>query len=274
MAELRNRSLERGITLMEIIARTGSASLAELHRECGIPKSTIRRLLGTLVARRIVHRSLADRRYRSNVTMTTSFDAPVPKGTALYIDVAMPVLAELTRRIEWPSDAQIVDGGTMRIVDSTRPLSPFHLYRGVINRSINIYGSATGLAALAAMDEAQILAKIELTGDDPDFGLRRFRLTRARFFAEIERTRARGYGVRMLSYRGETLIDDGLSAIGLPIRRGDGEVHGAVSLLFPKHYASPEEIADRYLGEFSEAARRIERDLALYQSGPVGRKGP
>ncbi len=47
--ELRNESLNRGLAVLEQLARDGDCSLADLHKGTGIPKSSIRRLLGTLI---------------------------------------------------------------------------------------------------------------------------------------------------------------------------------------------------------------------------------
>jgi len=44
------RSLDRGLDLMEVLAREGAQTLAQLHAATGLPKSTIRRLLATLQA--------------------------------------------------------------------------------------------------------------------------------------------------------------------------------------------------------------------------------
>ena len=76
--KLEHQSLDRGITVLEHIARGGSCTLAELHKSTGISKSSIRRLLATLVERRLVRRSLADGRYRTSVLMTASTGVPVP----------------------------------------------------------------------------------------------------------------------------------------------------------------------------------------------------
>lgn len=263
MAELGNRSLERGITIMEIIARNGDATLAELHRESGIPKSTIRRLLGTLQSRRIVRRSLADRRYRISITMNSGVEVPVPKGAGPLIDVAIPVLSDLTRRVAWPSDVQIIDGVAMRIIDSTRPLSPYHLYRGVINRAVNLFGSATGQSCLAAMPDKRIRAFIEEARGDPIFGFERFSMHEKALFDEINRTRERGYGIRLRQYRGELVVDDGLGAIAVPVRK-HGEMFGAISLLFPRRMSTPEDMARKLLPDLKEAAAHISKDLDIY----------
>ena len=75
--KLEHKSLDRGITIMEVLARNGSCSLADLHKATGISKSSIRRLLGTLVERRLVRRSLADGRYRTSILMPASAGVPV-----------------------------------------------------------------------------------------------------------------------------------------------------------------------------------------------------
>ena len=264
MADLANQSLERGITIMEIIASRGDASLAELHRESGIPKSSIRRLLGSLCSRRIAHRSLADGRYRLNVTLNYAASIPVPKGTGLLIDVALPVLTEHTERVGCPSDIHILDGMAMRVIESTRPLSPFHLYKSVVNLALNAFGSATGQACLAAMPDERIHEFIEHTRGDPRFGLERFSLDAADFFEAIEATRRRGYGVRMRQYRGETVVDDKLGAIAVKVRR-HGEVFGAITLIFPRSLATPEKMAQTHLESLTQAARKIEEDLDHYR---------
>lgn len=245
---------------MEILARTGACTLANLHRESGIPKSTIRRLLGTLQTRRIVRRSLSDQKYRINITLPTSVNAPIPRDAALYVDIAVPILSELTRAIDWPSDIQIIDGPAMRVIDSTRPLSPFHLYRGIVNRSINIFGSATGQACLAEMSEKQIDALIVETEGDRFFGLRRFNISREALLDEIEQTRERGYGLRFLRYKGETVIDDGLAALGVPVFSGN-RILGAISLLFPRDLMTPDVMAVKYLEQLKASAARISADL-------------
>ena len=267
MTDLTNRSLERGITIMEIIARNGDATLAELHRESGIAKSTIRRLLGTLQARRIVRRSIADKKYRINITLNIGAGAPVPANAGLLVDVAIPVLTELTKKAGWPSDVQMIDGYAMRFIDSTRPLSPFHLFRGVLNIAINMFGSATGQVCLAGMPDDRILDYIDRAMGDERLGLERFALDRNEFFDIIGQTRERGYGVRLRQYRGETVVDDRLSAIAVPVLRF-GRPFGAITLVFPRSLSTPDEMAKSHLESLFAAATQISDDLDHYGSDP------
>ncbi len=259
-SDLHHKSLDRGITIMEILAREGSCSLANLHAQSGIPKSSIRRLLATMINRRLVRQSVADRKYRILVTMPLSSEAPLPTDQAYIVDIAMPVISAMTRKISWPSDIHLISGARMTVLDSTRPLSPFHLYRGVLNRHINMFVSATGMACLAEMDDAgyeRIAAHCE--GDEV-WGLARYNISRTNYLRHLEKTRARGYGVRIARMAGQTNFDDGLAAIARPIYRGQ-QLLGAISILWPTHYRSPEQFAADYLTELKAATDAISEEL-------------
>lgn len=263
MTQLENRSLDRGITLLEVLARNGASSLADLHRETGIAKSTIRRLLGTLIRRRLIRRSLADRRYRINITLPASAGEPIPPELAVLVDTAMPHAIELTKSIGWPSDIHIIDGHNMRIVDSTRPLSPFHLYRGLVNRKLNIFGSATGMICLASMTDGAIAEIHKATLGDRIWGIARFSMSLPEYLEEVRATRERGYGIRLTHYLGETVLDDGLAAIALPLCHRDRPL-GALSVLWPRSYKEHREFVKEFLPALQRATTAIDRDLARY----------
>lgn len=258
---LENRSLERGLMVLEALSRRNALSLAELHRETGLAKSTLRRLLGTLVARRAVRRSLADGLYRSNVVMPVSAAVELPVATGPFADRAMPHLLELTGKVSWPSDLHMVAGDRMVIVDSTRPASPFHLYPGRIHRELNIFGAASGMAALSAMPGAQVARVAARTAGDQTWGLARFAMTLEGYGAQLEDSRRRGYGIRLPAYTGETVLDDRLWAIAVPVFR-DVEVTGAITLIWPRVFNSIAAFAGDHLAELQRTAERVSRELA------------
>ena len=260
---LQTKSLDRGITIMEILAREGACSLAELHRYSEIPKSSVRRLLATLVQRRLVRKSFADKRFRLTVTLPVSAEEPVPAELAYIVDIALPIVAAMTKAIEWPSDVHLIDGDRMRVLDSTRPLSPFHLYRGVVNRHINIFGSATGMCCLAELGNREFERIAAHTKDDKIWGLERFKMSEAKYLEQLKATRHRGYGARVARFVGETVFDDGLAAIACPIYQKQRLV-GAVSLLWPKSYLSNEEFAARYLTALKDTTGEISETLAKH----------
>lgn len=258
--KLQHKSLDRGITIMEIMARDGACSLADLHNTSGIPKSSIRRILATLVSRRLVRQSFADKKYRITVIFPVVASEPVPADQAYVLDVALPMVTEMTKLIEWPSDIHLLDGDRMRVLDSTRPLSPFYLYRGVVNRTLNIFGSATGMCCLAELGDREFRRIAAHSLGDKVFGLERFNISAADYLLVLRETRKRGYGARIASFVGETVFDDGLAAIARPIYAGEKLV-GAISVLWPKSYLSNEDFAESYLSALRQATDQISGQL-------------
>ncbi len=265
LEKLEHKSLDRGITVMETLARNGSCTLADIHKLTLISKSSIRRLLATLIARRLVWKSLADGKYRINVIFPVNASEPVPTEQAFVLDVALPHMTELTKSISWPSDIHLIDGDRMRILDSTRPLSPFHLYRGVVNRHINIFGSATGMVCLANMKDSEFIKIAAHTQEDMKWGLERFRLNVDDYRGHLETSRGRGFGARISRYIGETVFDDGLAAIATPIFCNN-KLFGAVSLLWPKNYLKVEEFAAEYFEHLQATTKNISLDLEELQT--------
>lgn len=259
--KLEHKSLDRGLTIMEVLARNGSCSLAELHRTTGISKSSIRRLLATLVERRLVRRSLADGRYRTSMLMPATAGMPVPVGLAFAVDIALPHVTSLTKEIGWPSDIHLLEDDRMRILDSTRPLSPYHLYRAFLDMHVNIFGSASGTACMAAMPDSTFQAVAARTNRDREWGLARYGLSVEQYREHLAMARRRGYGTRGPRFIGNTRFDDGLSAIAVPFFR-DEQVYGAISLLWPKNYLEPETFAREHLEDLKRTAGLITEDLA------------
>ena len=255
-----NRSLERGLIVLETLARNRAMSLSEIHRETGLAKSTLRRLLATLASRRFVRRSLSDKLYRVTVTLPDISISPVPPGLALVADIGLTRALSLTKKIGWPSDIHIFEEHWMRIVESTRAVSPFSLYQGQVDRRLNLFGCATGLACLSQLDAERVRQLFDEPERDSRFCPLRFGITWEKLQEHLTRTRAYGYGVRHPYYFGETVVNDRLSAIALPLRR-DGEICGGISLLWPREFLSAEEFADKFLHELSETAALIESDL-------------
>lgn len=255
-----NRSLERGLIVLEALARHRAMSLSEIHRETGLAKSTLRRLLATLASRRFVRRSLSDKLYRVTVTLPDISSSAVPPGLAVVADIGLKHALLLTKKIGWPSDIHIFEEHWMRIVESTRAVSPFSLYQGQVDRRLNIFGCATGLACLSEMDEDRVRKLFDLPETGSRFCPLRFGISWEELQNHLRITREIGYGTRHPFYFGETVMNDKLSAIALPLRR-DGEICGGVSLLWPREFLPAREFADRYLQDLVATAAGIETDL-------------
>ncbi|WP_417522777.1 helix-turn-helix domain-containing protein [Marinovum sp.] len=260
MTSLRNNSMDRGITVLEVLAAGGGMSLAQLHKETGIPKTPLRRLLNTMVDRRFVRRSVADGRYRANILIPRWHNPDFLPHLSDLSDLIMPSALALTEKIEWPTDIHMMGYGCMTMVDSTRKLSPFQLYVGNINIPINIFGSASGIACLSQLSREAVEDVMDLRANDALYGLGRFGLSRTEYFAILDRAREAGYGSRLPNYIGEAGSDDGLAGMAVPFRK-QNRVIGAAVVMYLKKHKKPEDFARDNLQALSETAQRITEAL-------------
>lgn len=258
---LENRSLDRGLAILESLSVHGASSLHDLHRRTRLPKTTIRRTLGTLIRRKIVRRSLADRLYRTNVVLSAA-SGGLSAGEGWLVDCAVPHMIELTRAAGWSCDLHIFERTWSRIIESTRPLSPFFQYERHIDLRVPAVASASGLAVLATWPDAAVLALIEETRDHPVWGLSRLGIGPRDFLSVLKRTRQAGYAVRVRQYRGETPLADTLNAIACPVFRAATAV-GALALLWPKGFLSTARFAEIHLPRLREAAAAISADIGV-----------
>lgn len=224
------RALVRGVKVVETLCRRGACSLADLHHETGLSKSTLRRILLTLEQATFLRCSLGDGLYRANIVVPAFPSAPdASPFIGRILAAAKPVLAELSVKASWPTDLMVRDGLQLRIVETNRLLSPFPVNRLEIGDHVDMLASAVGRAYLAfcpQAERAEIIRQIrrkrsaELVTNLP------------RILAE---TRERGYGVRAPNCVGGTqqhpsLIDN-LHAIAVPVLLG-AQVLCCINLLW------------------------------------------
>ena len=249
--------------MLEVLARNRGMTLSQIHRETGLAKSTLRRLLATLVSRRFVRQSMADKRFRATVTLPDISVSPVPAGMALVADIGLSHGLTLTKKVGWPSDIHIFEHQWMRIVESTRSVSPFSLYQGQIDRRLSIFGSATGLACLSQMQEGEVRQLFEDRTIESRFRPERFSISWQNLKKSLKATRENGYGTRHPNYYGETVINDKLSAIAVPLKREE-TICGAITLLWPRVLMPAAEFAKLYLQDLKETAAGIEAEMQSY----------
>jgi IclR family mhp operon transcriptional activator len=265
---LENRSLDRGLAILECLSIHGASSLQDLHVRTRLPKTTIRRTLGTLLRRKVVRRSVADRLYRANVALPM-LSGRLTQGEGWLVDCAVPHMIELTRSVGWSCDLHIFERTWSRIIESTRPLSPFFEYERHIDLQVPAFASACGLAVLSTWSDAAVLALIAETGEHRVWGLARLGITRGDLLAAVRRAREAGYAVRAIQYRGESPQSNTLNAIACPIFQGETAV-AALAMLWPRGYLPPARFAEMHLGRLKQATAAISADL-LSSTRPGGR---
>jgi IclR family transcriptional regulator, mhp operon transcriptional activator len=255
-----NRSLDRGLTILDSLSIHGASSLQDLHARTGLPKSTIRRILATLIRRKIVRRSLSDELYRSNISLPLRNSIGFARSEGSLVDCAVPHMIELTRSVGWSCDLHIFERTRSRIIESTRPLSPFYQYQRQIDLEVPVFASAGGLAVLSTWADQAVVALVEEIGDDPAWGLCRLGIGQQKLLTTLNRARSAGYAVRASQYSGESPLANRLHALARPVFRGETAI-GALVILWPKGFLTPEAFANIHLHRFKDTASAITTDL-------------
>jgi IclR family transcriptional regulator, mhp operon transcriptional activator len=169
------RSFARGLAVLSVLNRHGSATALTLARETGVPRATVYRLLQTLFDDGYVGRGTADDRFHLRLKvrgLSEGFE-----DEQWITAIAGPALAELTRRTAWPCDVSRLEGLKMVIHETTHPIAPLSIDRNMVGQELPILGSASGLAyiSFAPKEErdtsAQHIDPVELGWPLPPIGL-------------------------------------------------------------------------------------------------------
>jgi IclR family mhp operon transcriptional activator len=244
------QSALRAFHVVEALNRQRVTSLDTLHALTQLPKSTLVRLMETLIeggyAFRVSRRegyALTERVLRLSAGVRTR---------DILVDVARPILEAFTRQHKWQISLSTSESGSMLVRFSTRQISPFAREEIFLNRRISILHSAVGQAYFAACSEVEreLILKL-LKAADPEqidtIG------GPARLAALMGQVRRDGYASRVLP---ETEPTCGLAA---PILTPDVDDRplGALVMTYYRAAMTEREAIAKYLDVLKDVARRI-----------------
>lgn len=254
-------ALGRGVDVLLALQEVHAASLHELHRITGVPKSSLIRILCTLNSRGLVHQRLADGAFLTSCTLSRR-----PHDDAAWlVEIAGPALQVLGSRVLWPAILSVPRPDHMETVDAVRtrhagayfddyPISP-------IGFRSDLLRGASGRAYLAWCPDQEREAVLCRLGEHD-----RAARDTAAVARVVETTRARGYSVREAGYGGAHtatglahaagIADDGRNSIALPILL-EGHVLGCVNLTWRRAAVTLEQIVERHLADLRTAVQAI-----------------
>lgn len=243
------KSLVKVFHLIEILVEKDEWELADLSKACGLPKTTVHRMLLTLVSLGYVARNIRNQRYGASMKFF-ELGGKVLRQQDI-VDVAYPFMAELAEATRETVSLSIMDGKRMMVVgkiDSKHPLKQ----DTPLGSRFPFYCSGTGKAVLAFMDQEErfsLLAEESFDSETPNAVKNLKELE-----ADLRGVVARGYAV-----------DDeefalGLRCVGAPIFNFEGQVVAGLSLSAPNTRLTKKAIP-QIAKQVVDTARRISRKL-------------
>jgi IclR family transcriptional regulator, mhp operon transcriptional activator len=253
-------SLGRGLQVLQVLEGMRAASLHDLHLATGIPKPTLTRILYTAHQHGLVWQRMVDGAFLPSHPQHRR----EPDDEEWLVEIASPVLEELSRRLQWPSVLSVPRLDHMETLETNSSRTYFdELPRRPRGFRVNMLGSASGRAYLAFCSDQEfdaVIARLRqkdipahrLAFDDDDDALRTL----------VRTTRERGYSVRAPDFGGDyhrprAEADDGRSSIAMPVRL-DGRVVAAINLTWRRQVLSLTGMVQRHLQDLQAAVRAVE----------------
>jgi IclR family mhp operon transcriptional activator len=258
MAEVLVESVRRAFQLLHELNRQRVSSVRHLHRETGLPKPTIVRLLDTLITLGYVVNDARQGGYQVT-SLVRSLSAGF-HGDPLVVEAARPWAIAFTRKFQWPVAVAVLDRDAVAVRFSTIPDSPLSPFHATINRRLQLMSRALGRAYIAfcPASERNLLLRMLAASKDPEEATARDRAAALTLLAMIHRT---GF-----AERSPTVEPKSSSTIAVPVMVGRKVLATVGVTYFTSAIPKAEAIA-RYVPPLQEMARNIETSVILLKQG-------
>jgi DNA-binding IclR family transcriptional regulator len=225
------QSVDRAVSVMEILAQRGEAGVSEVAAEIDVHKSTAFRLLGALEARGLVEQTAERGKYRLGFGIVRLAGAVT--GRLDITQQGRPVCERLSEEIgETVNIAVLQEHYAVNLCQVHGPGAVgTHNWVGQLTP---VHATSSGKILLAHLSAKQRRAALAVSGTQK---LTPHTVTvRTKLEATLDEARERGYTVTLEE------LEIGLHAMAAPIRSRDGKVIAALSASGPAYRFTEERI--------------------------------
>jgi IclR family KDG regulon transcriptional repressor len=214
-------SVRNAARLLRAFSRAGQElGITELSRQLGLGKSTVHRMVTTLVAERLLERGSTPGRYRLGLVLY-ELGSNVTEHVDLH-QAALPVLTTLRHETGEMVHVAVLDGLEVVYVERLESHNLLPIFRQVGHR-LPAHTTSSGKILLAALPLAELNHRLE------DWRPRAVTpwtiIDKTRLLAELSMVAKRGWAQN--NEEGHL----GIASVGAPIRGRDGQVMAAVSVV-------------------------------------------
>ncbi|WP_245239333.1 IclR family transcriptional regulator [Streptomyces sp. MZ04] len=242
------QSVDRAVSVLEILARLGEAGVTEIADELGVHKSTAFRLLGVLENRGLVGQAKDRGKYFLGAGVLRLAGA-----AAVRLDISQeggPVCRELADELgETVNIAILDDDAAVNIMQARGPASV--TAQNWLGRRTPLHATSSGKILLAhlptTLREGLVARTLPRLTEHTVTGTVALR-------GELEAVVEQGYAIAVEE------LEVGLAAVAAPVRAHDGKVIGALSASGPVYRLTDDrltELAKRTVAAAVELSRRM-----------------
>jgi IclR family acetate operon transcriptional repressor len=257
--------LSRAIDILSMFRHERpSMSLAEIVHAVRLPKTTVFRILSSLVTRGLCEWDAERGKYSLGFELVRLAD--IRRRQSNVHDVAVPVMREIRNEVNETVILSVRAGDSRVHIDFAEGLQPMRRMADLGVRA-PLYAGAASKVLLAGMEDDEIDAYLDHTTLAP---LQKSTITdRNALWREVRAIRKRGYA----ESRGELFPGGG--ALAAPIKDFSGRTVAVMDILTPEHrYTATHR--ERCIGLLLDGARRASERLGYHphvqNAPPVGRR--
>lgn len=244
------QSVDRTLSILELISDYDDGlRITEISEKVGLHKSTVHRLLGTLIYKGYVIQNQRTNKYRLTTKLfelgnRVIADMDILKASKPYTEDLMKILNEVVHLV-------IRDDKDIVYIDKVEANNTIRMASNIGRRS-PLYSTSVGKAILAYLDEKEVLeiwdsSDIKKFTDNTITDYDIFRM-------ELDKIRLHGYAVD------DEENEHGVRCVGAPIFNFHGEVEGAISISGPTIRVTKEKV-DVIADEVKRCAHLISKNL-------------
>jgi DNA-binding IclR family transcriptional regulator len=214
------QSVDRAVTILEILARSGDVGVTELARELGVHKSTAFRLVAALERRDLVEQNAGRGKYRLGTGILRLAGATTSRLD--LVQESRAVSRALAARTGETVNLAVLSDGAALYMDQVAGSSALQPHNWVGQR-IPLHATSNGKVLLSPLDRAEVTRQLPV--------LRAYTANTITsldaLMRELEEVRTRGYAIAIDE------LEIGLTAVAAPVRNIHSEVMASMSISGP-----------------------------------------
>jgi DNA-binding IclR family transcriptional regulator len=245
------QSVDRALTILEMLAREGEAGVTEIAADLGVHKSTAFRLLATLEAHRLVEQDGERGRYRLGVG-----NLRLAGATTARLDLvteARLVCRQLAADTGETVNITVRSETSALYLDQVAGSSTVQSHNWV-GQHIPLHATSNGKVLLSELTDAELRRAVPSLPRVTDQTV----TSRSKLKAELAQVRETGYAVAVDE------LEIGLTAAAAPVRSAHGDIIASMSISGPT-YRLNESKLETAVPQLVDAATEVSHRLGWGQ---------